>query len=377
MRPLVSPLIAKLPRYVPGKSIEAVKRELGLSEIIKLASNESPFGPSPKAMEAMRRAMNEVHRYPDDGTSLREELGGKLGVRADQLLLGAGATDLIELCVRAFGTPDGHALISNGSFVAYKLFLLAGGIPFTEIPLAKWDVDLDALAAAAKSNTQLLFLANPNNPTGSRFGQKVLDRLVAKLPEHVVLVLDDAYRDYDDEAPDTVAVIARRPRTVVLRSFSKVHGLAGMRVGYAVAAEELIGAMAQVQRPFPVSRLAMEGARAALTDVEHVERTVERTRVGRAHLQRRLRELGFTVLPSHTNFVTLELASEADVTTLTRRLLERGFIIRPLASFGMPSHARISVGTERELELFLNAAAAVVVEDPALCGPRAGAGKGT
>lgn len=368
MRPLVSPTLAKLPKYVPGKSIEAVKRELGLAEIIKLASNESPFGPSPKAVEAMRRGLGEVHRYPDDGRDLREALGARLGVRADQLILGAGATDLIELCVRTFATPDGHAVFSHGSFVAYKLFLLGNGVPFTETPLAKWDVDLDAIAAAATDQTQLVFVANPNNPTGSRFGRAQLERFLARLPAHVVLVLDDAYKDYDDspDRPDSVSYLATRPRTVVLQSFSKVHGLAGMRVGYGLANTELIAALSQVHRPFPVARLSLDGARAALDDAEHVQRTVEGTRRGRAVLTAGLRELGFTVLPTQTNFVTLELADPDAATKLTERLLRAGFIIRPLASFGMPSHARISVGTEAELTRVLAALQGVLRDEPQL-----------
>jgi len=369
MRPLVSATLAKLPKYVPGKSIEAVKRELGLAEIVKLASNESPFGPSPRAVEAMRRSMGEIHRYPDDGRELRDALGERLGVTADQLILGAGATDLIELCVRTFATPDGHAVFSNGSFVAYKLFLLGNGVPFTETPLAKWDVDLDAIAAAATDKTQLAFIANPNNPTGTRFGRAQLERFLAKLPEHVVLVLDDAYKDYDDspDRPDSVSYLAKRPRTVVLQSFSKVHGLAGMRVGYGIANPELIGAMSQVHRPFPVARLALDGARAALDDHEHFQRTVEGTRKGRVVLTAGLKELGFTVLPTQTNFVTLELASQAAATALTDRLLHLGFIIRPLASFGMPSHARISVGNEAELSRVMAALQRVLKDDPTLC----------
>lgn len=372
MRPLVSDVIARLPRYVPGRSIEAVRREFGVEQIIKLASNESPFGPSPKAVAAMRRAMEQAHRYPDDGVELREALASKLGVRAGQVLLGAGATDLIELCVRAFCTPAGHALISSGSFVAYKLFLLASGVPFTETALSGWGIDLDALAAAAGPTTQVVFLPNPNNPTGSRFEQPAFERFLAELPAHVVLVLDDAYCEYNDAAIDTVAVIQRRPRTVVLRTFSKVHGLAGMRVGYAITSDEALAALHQVQRPFSVSRLAIEGALAALGDEEHFQRTVEGTRAGRALVTSRLGELGFRVLPSFANFVTLELASEAAVTQLTTQLLRRGCIVRPLASFGLPACVRISMGTHPELEAALASVAAVLRDDPQLSRPPAG-----
>lgn len=366
MRPLVSPVVAALPRYSPGKAISAVKRELGLSEIVKLASNESPFGPSPRAVEAMRAALGDTFRYPDDAAELREALAAPLGVKPDQVLLGAGATDLIELCVRTFGTPQGHAVVSHGSFIAYRLFLLAGGAPFTEAPLKDAAVDLDAIAAAVRPDTQLIFVANPNNPTGSRFGQAAFERFLAGLPPHVVLVLDDAYRDYNDAALDTVAVVKRRPRTVVLRSFSKVHGLAGMRVGYAISSDELISALQRVQRPFPVSGVAIAGARAALFDDEHFHRTVEGTRSGRAWLRERLQTLGFSVLESHTNFVTVALASPKAVDALTDRLLHQGIIIRPLGAFGLPAHARISVGEARELDLAIAALGAVLREAPGL-----------
>lgn len=372
MRPLVSDIVARLPSYVPGRSIEAVRRELGLQRIIKLASNESPFGPSPKAMAAMRLTLDQASRYPDEGLALREALSARLGWDAEQIVLGAGATDLIELCVRTFGTSEGHALVSQGSFVAYKLFLLASGVPFTETPLKDWSIDLDALADSARPNTQLLFLPNPNNPTGSRFDQKTFERFLRKLPPDVVLVLDDAYRDYNDAPIDTVAAIRSRPRTVVLQSFSKVHGLAGMRVGYALSSDELTCALRRVQRPFSVSRVALEGALAALDDEEHFRRTVEGTRGARVRVTKILGEMGFQALPSHTNFVTLVLPSEEAAARFTHLLLQRGCIIRHLASFGLPCCVRISMGAEEELDSALAAVAAIVREEPQLCRARSG-----
>jgi histidinol-phosphate aminotransferase len=368
MRPLVSATVKNLPPYQPGRSIEAVRRELGNLEIIKLASNESPFGPSPKALEAMRKGLDQVFRYPDDGAALREALGSKLDVRADQFVLGAGATDLIELCVRTFGTPGGHAVVSQGSFIAYQLFLRSGGMTYTEAPLKNWAIDLDAVAAAVTPETQLIFLPNPNNPTGSAFGRDELDRFLAKLADHVVLVLDDAYKDYHDapDVPDALAVMKRRPRTVVLQSFSKVHGLAGMRVGYAIASDELVSCLMRVHRPFAVARLALDAAYAALFDHEHVERTIEGTRRGRKFLQGGLQELGFQVLPTQTNFVTFNVGTEAAANQVTAGLLRQGFIVRPLAVFGLPTFVRISVGTEPELKMVLKALGTLVRDDPKL-----------
>lgn len=357
-RRIVSPTVERLPAYEAGRSIEQVRRELGLAEVIKLASNENPLGPSPRAVEAMTRALADTHRYPDDGAALRQELASRHGVTPAQLVLGAGATDLIELCVHTFCTPSDHAVVSAGSFLAYRLFLMASGVPFTEVPLAAdASIDLDALAAAVRPDTRLIFLPNPNNPTGSCFGRAAFQRLLLRLPADVVLVLDDAYADFQDpvDAPDTIAAIRTRPNTVVLRSFSKSHGLAGMRVGYAVAAEELTGYLRRVLRPFAVSRVAMEGARAALLDTEHLERTVALVRTGRALLTEALGGLGMSVLRSHANFVTVDLGAEESVRSLTAALLLKGLVVRPLAAFGMPDHLRVTVGDARENQALITA----------------------
>jgi len=338
----------------------------GRSAPLKLASNENPLGPSPRAVEAAVAALRSAHRYPDGAaTELKAALAERCGVSPEQLVLGAGSTDLIELCVRTFATPQEHAVISAGSFIAYRLFLLSAGIPFTETPLAGMAIDLEAMAAAVRPETKLVFIPNPNNPTGSRFGAAALTRFLGQLGSQVVLVLDDAYLDFNEgpDVPDTLGVLRARGRTVVLRSFSKVYGLAGLRLGFAVSSLPLAQALQRVHRPFAVSRVAVDAGRAALLDEEHLQRTVTLTAAGRRQLTDALQELGLEVLPSHANFVTMNLGAERVVDALSESLLRQGLIVRPLAAFGLPAHLRVSVGTERENGVVVDAIARQVRED--------------
>ncbi|MEW6363352.1 MAG: histidinol-phosphate transaminase [Acidobacteriota bacterium] len=372
MRPLTAPHLLELKPYIPGRSIDQVKREIGIEEVIKLASNECPFGPSPLAVEAMTRALREAHLYPDDSPELREALGARLSVPSEQILAGAGATDLIELCVRTFILPGQHAVVSACSFLAYTLFLKAAAADVTFAPARNFAIDLEAMAAAVREDTRLIFIPNPNNPTGSAFSTGELDRFVASLPPDTVLVLDDAYVDYHDspDKPDSLSILRRRERTVVLRSFSKVHGLAGMRVGYAISSLPVIEALSRVQRPFSVTRVAVEGALAALDDHEHVRRVIDQTLRGRVWLSQALHEIGFSPLPTQTNFVTIPLASEADAAALAEDLLCRGVIIRPLAAFEMPSAVRITVGTAEQNQRVIAAVAESLEMDRRLLGCR-------
>lgn len=347
---LVSPAIDRLPLYRPGKSIDEVRRTFGLEQVVKLASNESPFGPSPRALEAIHRALAGLNRYPDGAPELRGELAAHHGVRPEEIILGSGSSDLLELVVRTFATPEEHAVVSAGTFPAYRLFLAAAQIPFAEVPLRRMSVDLGAMAEAVRPETKLLFLANPNNPTGTWYGKEELEQFLAALPPAVVLVLDDAYVDYQapTEVVDSLGVMRRRPRTLVTRTFSKAHGLASLRIGYAIGSEELLGQMAKVHRPFPVSQVATEAARASLADPGHLEQIVRWTAEGRAFLRGALAELGFTVLPSQANFVTADLGAEEKVRAFSQTLLERGLIVRPLQAFGLPGCVRISAGAPSE-----------------------------
>jgi histidinol-phosphate aminotransferase len=371
-RSLVAPAIVEMPRYQPGRSIDEVRRTAGLEQVIKLASNENPLGPSPKALEAIRRKLHQAPRYPDEEAfELRSELARRLDVEPEEFVLSAGITDLIELVIRTFLTPADHALISAGSFLAYRLFLMAASVPFEETPLRDQAIDLSALAAAVGLRTKLILLPNPNNPTGSRFGPEELERFLAAIPEEVIVFLDDAYRDFQEpgEVPDTIAVLRRRPRTIVARGLSKAYGLAGLRLGYGVCRTELADWLRKVHRPFAVSSLAIEAGRAALDDVEHLERTVTLIRQGRELLSAALAELGFRVLPSHANFVTVDLGGREAAEELATELLGQGLIVRPLAAFGLPGHVRITVGTAAENHALLAALQARRSSSPCALSP--------
>ncbi len=337
-------------------------RRFGVKEIVKLGSNENPLGPSPRAVEAIRRAASASHRYPeDDATALRGALGRRLRCPPSRILFTAGITELIDLCVRAFAEPSSHAVVSQGSFLAYRIFLSAAGVPMTPVPLRDMAIDLPAVAAAVRDETRLIFLPNPNNPTGSCFDREGLRDFLRRIPDDVVLMLDDAYLDYVDpsDMPDTLAVVESRPRTVVGRGFSKAHGLAGLRVGYGVSSEEIVACLRKVQRPFPVTRVSLAAAAAALEDDEHLAATVRLAREGRAFLAGRLRELGFRVLDGHGNFVTFH-AGASRGGALAELLFGRGIIVRPLAAFDLPEWIRVTVGLPRENERFIEALAASV-----------------
>lgn len=364
---LVPPNIQSLVPYPPGKPLSELERELGIAEAIKLASNENPFGPSPRAVLAMQRVMADLHRYPDGGWFyVRTRLARHLGVDPAQIVLGCGSNELIELIIRTFAgpaTPDAPArgvLTSETTFVVYQLVSQAHGAPFRAVPMRGMAYDLDAIAAAVEPTTRVIFLCNPNNPTGSHFGQAALDRFVAAIPEHVLLVLDEAYWEFVPEAerPDSLGLLARRPRTVLLRTFSKAYGLAGARVGYGVTDPELAGYLDRVRQPFNVSSLAQAGAQAALDDTDYLAHVVEATRVGLDRLAEGLRALGMTPYPTRANFVLFDCHQEAG--PLYDALLRRGVIVRPMRGYGLPAHLRVNAGTPSENERFLTTFADVL-----------------
>jgi histidinol-phosphate aminotransferase len=339
--------VAELKPYEPGKPIEALERELGIRDSIKLASNENPLGPSPKAVEALRRAAGGVHRYPDGATfRLRRALAERLGVAPEQLVFGCGCDELLELVAKAFLGPGDEAVFAWPSFAMYPIVAQGMGADVRRVPLDRDLVhDLPAMASAVGPRTRVVIVCNPNNPTGTSVGAAAFDAFVAALPPDVVLVVDEAYREFAvrPDFPDSLAWLARRPGTVVLRTFSKLYGLAGVRVGYGVADPELAGYLERARHPFNVNLLAEEAALAALGDAEHVERTLAVTREGAAYLERELAALGFEVTPTDANFVLVRAGAGAyDV------LLRQGVIVRPMGGFGLPEHVRITIGTREE-----------------------------
>jgi histidinol-phosphate aminotransferase len=354
------PHLEGLDRFEPGKPIAEVQRELGLERVIKLASNENPLGPSPMAIDAARAAMEEAHRYPDAAaTELRAALSAHLGVPSAQLIVGSGSVDVIELLAKAFLGPGDNAVISEHAFARFRQIVDARNRGARLVPMREWTHDLEAMGRAVDDRTRLVFVANPNNPTGTWNRRAEVEALVAGLPAGVLLVLDEAYFEYVDEPeyPNGVDLVRRGAPVIVTRTFSKAHGLGGLRVGYGVAAPEVIGALLVVREAFCTSRVAQAAAAAALADTAHVRRTVELTRAEKARVAGALVARGYTVLPSLANFVTFDTGEEGR--DVFRRLLSRGVIVRPLDPYGMRRWLRVSIGTAEENATFLEALEAV------------------
>ena len=350
----VKPWVAALEPYKPGKPIEELERELGITGVIKLASNENPLGPSPRAVEAVRRALADLHRYPDGASfALRSKLAERLGVGQDQLVFGCGADEILELVAKAFLGPGDEAVFAWPSFAMYPIVTRGMGATPIAVPLDRDLVhDLDAIAAAVNERTRVVIVCNPNNPTGTSVGAAAFDRFAARLPDDVVLLVDEAYVDFARRAdfPNALAWVARRPGTLVVRTFSKIAGLAGLRVGFGVADPELAGYLERARHPFNVNVIAEAAALAALDDHEHVERARRTNAEGFELLTRELRRLGLQTWPSDANF----LLASAPAGTY-ERLLREGVIVRPMAGFGLPNHIRITIGTAEENERLVKA----------------------
>ncbi len=351
---IVKPHIAALRPYEPGKPIEELERELGIQGPVKLASNENPLGPSPLALAALRGALGSVHRYPDGKSyRLRGLLAKRLGVGEDQLVFGAGSDEILELLAKTFLGPGDEAVFAWPAFAMYPIVTQGMGATPVAVPLdANLVHDLEALRASVTDRTRLVFVCNPNNPTGTSVGADALDAFTASLPDDLVLVLDEAYYEYvrRSDFPDSLAWVARRPGTIVLRTFSKIYGLAGLRVGYGVGDRELISFLERARHPFNVSSPAEVAAFAALQDVEHLERSRAVNREGGDYLTRELGALGIEVTPSDANFVLARTGPE-----VYEPLLREGVIVRPMVGFGMPDYVRITIGLPEENERVVKA----------------------
>jgi histidinol-phosphate aminotransferase len=357
----VKPWIAALSPYQPGKPIEELERELGISGAVKLASNENPLGPSPRAIEAVQRVLAGAHRYPDGASfALRSKLVEKLGVAPEQLVFGCGADELLELVAKSFLGPGDEAVFAWPSFAMYPIVTKGMGATPVAVPLdADLVHDLDAMLAAVTERTRVVMVCNPNNPTGTSVGAEAFERFATRLPADVVLLIDEAYVDFvrRPDFPDALGWVARRPGTVAIRTFSKIAGLAGLRVGYAVADRELAGYLERARHPFNVNLLAEAAAVAALDDREHLERTVRQNNEGLAYLRRELGALGVPTWPSEANFLLAKPGPGS-----YEKLLREGIIVRPLGGFGMPDHVRITVGLPEENERLVKALRRLVEE---------------
>ena len=346
---LVGDNIEALKPYQPGKPVEELERELGIKNALKLASNENPLGPSPHAVEAIREAASGVHVYPDAGTfRLREALAEKHGCEMDEIVVGNGSNEILTLLARTFG-PGGNAVIADYSFIAYRLVLQAANVPTTIVPTGEdFTQDLSAMAAACDDDTRLVYLANPNNPTGVYTAEDELEAFLRDVPDHVIVVIDEAYVEYAlaDDYVSAMQLRDVRERLVVCRTFSKCYGLAGLRVGYAVTRPELVDYLNRVREPFNSNLLAQSAALAALGDVEHIERSVKNNEQCRGLLQQGLESAELRWIPSQTNFLLVETARGGIETY--EAMLRNGVIVRPLAGYGLHDYVRVTIGTPDE-----------------------------
>lgn len=352
-----NPTLATLPVYQPGRPIEEVARELGLpaADVIKLASNENPLGPSPKALAAMQRVLPHLHLYPDGNAFyLKQRLAAGLGLGPEQVILGNGSNEIIEFIGHALMRPGSEVVVSEFCFAIYPIIAKMMGATVVTVPARDLGHDLPAMAAAVTPSTSVLFVANPNNPTGTLVSPAEIRSLMERVPEHVLLVMDEAYVEFLEDAPDWVAEIrsGRRPNLLLMRTFSKIHGLAGLRLGYGIGPAPVVSVLEKVRQPFNINALVQAAALAALDDPDHVSRTRANNREGLAFYERELGRLGLAPVPSAANFVLVKVGEGRRV---FGELQRRGIIVRPVDGYGLPEYIRISIGTPAENERCLRA----------------------
>lgn len=337
--------------YEPGKPIDELARELGLDPagIVKLASNENPLGPSGSALAAIREALPELGRYPDGNAFvLKRALSAHYGLEQSQLTLGNGSNDVLEIIARCFAGPGDEVIFSQYAFAVYPIATKAIGATGVQVPAVNWGHDLDAMADAVTERTRLIFVANPNNPTGTMHSAEAIESFLARVPEQVLVVLDEAYCEYMDGEgnPDGLALLPRFPNLIVTRTFSKAWGLAALRVGYSVSSPEIANVLNRVRQPFNVDSLAQVAAAAVLDDKDYLEQSRRVNREGMAQLEDGFRKLGLEWIPSAGNFLAVDVGEQA--AAVNQSLLEQGVIVRPVGGYGMPRHLRISIGLPEE-----------------------------
>ncbi len=358
MKPVPKPWMTNLPNYEPGRPLEEVARALGLDgidDIIKLASNENALGPSPHALEAMRNEAARMHLYPDGGCYyLREALASQLRLEPSHILPGNGSNELIELLGHVFLSEGDQIVMSERAFVIYKLMAMLFKAETVAVPMDGFTHDLDAMREAITPATKLVFIANPNNPTGTCVPSDALDRFMDQVPDHVLTVIDEAYIELlpPEEQPDTLRYVREGRKVCVLRTFSKAYGLAGLRIGYALGSDELISLLDRARQPFNVNYMAQVAAAAALQDQAHVEATRRMVRDGLDQLAGALDKVGIRYVPSCVNFMLVDVGKGREV---FEALQEAHVIVRPMDGYGLPEYVRVTVGTEEENARFLDA----------------------
>lgn len=345
----VKDYIHDLEPYPPGKPLEELKREYGIEEAIKLASNENPFGPSPKAIEAIRDALGAIHRYPDgSGYYLKEKLKELWGVESQNIVLGNGSNEIIQFLIHAFSGPGTEVISSDPAFLVYRKMVQVFGGKNILVRLRENSHDLNAILSKVNEKTRLIFLDNPHNPTGSVIRTDEFNAFLAALPDHVLVCLDEAYGEFvrEPDVPFGIDYFRKDPRVVFLRTFSKAYGLSGLRIGYGIMAKEIASILERVRQPFNVNALAQIAALHALEDRGHLEHTLQATWEGLDWYFETLQDLGFKPLKSNTNFMLVDLGMDAK--TIYEKMLRRGVIIRAMNAYGFPTSIRITVGTPAE-----------------------------
>jgi len=347
--PLVPRYIEELRPYEPGRSIDEVQREYGLTGVAKLASNENPLGPSPFALREIARHVGGINIYPDGGLGLRRVLAEKFDLKVENVIAGSGSEGIMSNIIRTFLCDEDEVLTTEAAFIGFQVLAKSRGVKYRTVPYRDWHYDLPALASEINERTKIVYLANPNNPTGTIFTRQEFDVFYRHVPERVLIILDEAYFEYakdNPRYPDSMHY--RYDNVITLRTFSKIYGLAGIRIGYGFAHEELIGNLLKVKLPFEPNTLAQAAGIGALADKEFLHRSLELNARGLQLLTSSLRDLGLTVVASEANFVMVVLPDDEQAASLTNDLLTHGVIVRPLKAFGLPQCVRISTGTDEE-----------------------------
>lgn len=354
--PLVPPYIESLRAYEPGRGIDEVKRAYGLTRVVKLASNENPLGASPAAIEAIRESASSVNLYPNGGLDLRLVLAEEYDVKLENVICGSGSEGIMSNIIRAFLCDEDEVLTTEAAFMGFQVLAKSRGVRYRTVPYRRWHYDLPALAGAVNENTKIIYLANPNNPTGTIFSRHEFDEFYQHIPERVLIILDEAYFEYakdNPRYPDSMHY--RYDNVITLRSFSKVYGLAGVRIGYGFAHERLIANLLKVKLPFEPSAMAQAAGIAALADKGFLYRSLENNARGIRFLTSAMERMGIEVVHSNANFLMTVWPTEQEAAWVTEQLLMQGIIVRPLSSFGLPRCVRISVGTEEENQMAAHA----------------------
>lgn len=368
--PLVPPYIESLRPYVAGRSVEEVQRLYGLERVVKLASNENPLGPSALALTAMADQMSHLNQYGSGGLALRRVLAEIHEVKVENVIVGSGSEGIMSNIIRTFLLDDDEVLTTEAAFIGFQVLAQSRGVKYRTVPYRDWHYDLNALASAINEKTKIIYLANPNNPTGTIFTRHEFDAFYKHVPERVLIILDEAYFEYakdNPRYPDSMHY--RYDNVITLRTFSKIYGLAGIRIGYGFAHEDLIGNLLKVKLPFEPSTLAQAAGIGALGDKEFLHRALELNARGLRCLRDGLCRMGLQPVPSEANFLMVPMGSAERAAAFTQNLLEQGVIIRPLTAFGLPDCVRISTGTDEENQIALSAIKNFITQKEQVCRP--------